>query len=286
MMRHFLMRCCLILVAACCCSCHAPPRAAFDDSISLPAPKPSNDSIVFEVASIIVPPDAGVSDAIWSELDEQIVAPGFRRALAANGVRCGMVGSRYPDGLRGLLDHNFDQPSDTTNGLMEIADGMLENENRTIQIRNAGTAQVVTSLQDPLIVLYNDHGSLSGTTYANAQTLFELVGHHGNDGSVDLTLTPEIHHGQAKNRFVGREGAFRLEATRQIKRFEDLRIQVNLTPGKTLVLTATEDDKSVGSGFFGLADHRSEDGQKLLLIRLTQAPPPTLFADTAAKTNN
>src|SRR5690606_27801493 len=93
---------------------------------------------------------------------------------------------------------------------------------------------------------------------------------------VRVEIIPEIHHGSPRQQVVPGEGTFQLITARDREVFEDLRMELTLAPGQTLVLTCTSDQKGLGENFF--VEPERGDGQKTLLrIRLLQTQRGDLF---------
>ena len=99
------------------------------------------------------------------------------------------------------------------------------------------------------------------------------------DGRVQIRLTPEIHHGRARNRWIAEEGMFQLDSRPDCRRYEDLSLESELLSGQTLVLggTAVLPPESLGHALFARSAEAGA-GRRLLLIRLAQTQLDDLFA--------
>jgi hypothetical protein len=113
-------------------------------------------------------------------------------------------------------------------------------------------------------------------TYQDAQCQFDLTAMPEGDGTVSIQLTPEIYHGQSHQCWVAQDGTFRVDSTRNCQRFEDLFIETILSPGQTLVLSASPDPVGLGEAFF--IDAKSQRRRTVLLVRLAQTQLDDLFA--------
>lgn len=242
----------------------------------LPAAKMPADSVVLEVAFVRIPAEVQSLDAaVWPDVDEQHLPTDLRRRLEANGLRCGLVGSQLPSELRGLLNR-----AENATPLANPNEASPESELATQQrlhCRAGRRAKIVASAsRDQMVVLRSEDGMVRGETYAEAHGEFAVKTYPQGDGRVRLELTPEIHHGPVRQRIVGGDGMFRMEASRDRIAYENLRIEAMLSPGQVLLLSSTPDAKGLGGQFFS---HPSADAtRKWILIRLAQTQFEDLFA--------
>ncbi len=96
------------------------------------------------------------------------------------------------------------------------------------------------------------------------------------DGRVRLELVPELHHDQPRQRWVGNQGMFHLDASRPKRVFDDMTMSADLAPGAMLVLSSLPNRPgSLGHHFFTENGERLE--QKLLIVRLSQTQHDGLF---------
>ena len=236
----------------------------------------SPDSVVLEITFVRLPADAGEFEtAFWSEVDEQSLPAELRRRFAANGLRCGLLGSQLPAPLRRLVDAAGDGKTNAETPAALDESGVQQ---RTLHNRAGKRGEIVASgTQDKMVVLTQDEGRARGKTYSQAQGMFAVKTFPQGDGRVKLELTPELHYGQARTKYVpGQEGAFQLETSREQEVFERLRLEQTLAPGQTLVL-ASQGDIGLGGQFF---TEKVSGGvqRKLVLVRLSQTQLDDLFA--------
>ena len=95
-----------------------------------------------------------------------------------------------------------------------------------------------------------------------------------------LEFVPELHHGDASNRYVGTgNGMWRMKAGRPRRVYSNLKFSASLAPGEMIVMSSTPDQRgSLGDRFFS---RRSGDRaeQSVLVVRLVQAPSDRLYDD-------
>ncbi len=233
----------------------------------------SPDSVVIEVFFVRCPPgDPRLNCELWDEVDEQQVPAEVRQRLWANGFRAGLVYGQIPVALSQLLElADKPAPNDETveNELNEL-EAVPTVMRRHLQARPAQRNEIVaSSVYESLPVLVAKEGEVRGQTYRQAQGILALKAVPQPDGRVRLNLVPELHHEQARQRWIGRQGMLQMETGRPRHSFDDLTLTAKLLPGDMLVLTSLPDRPgSLGHHFFTTSE--GEPGQKLLVVRLAQ----------------
>jgi hypothetical protein len=228
----------------------------------------SSDAVVLEVAFALLPSADAVEQELWAEVDEQHLPIDVRRRLAANGFRSGLVGSPLPVALRRLLDDQQNSSAVRLSNGEPVLDELKMQQRKQLGAGRRG--DVVTSQTlEQISVLRMQEGRLVGQTYEQAQCRFAVRSFPQGDGRVRVELTPEIHHGKIRQRWVGDERALRLDAGQHHEEFEDLRLETVLSPGQTLIVAGTDDVKGLGRSFFAQGEGANFQ-RRLLLIRLAQ----------------
>jgi hypothetical protein len=247
---------------------------------ALPASRLSADSVVLEIAFVKLPAAADPSASDWwAYADEQQLPTATRRALEKNGIRAGVLGEHLPDDLRALLPHENAKADGEPNASLEqaIVDGAT---GQRLPCRTGRRAEVqLGKAESRRVVLWSEGDQDCGETFSNAQCLLAATAWPRTDGRVKVTLTPEIKHGEVRNRYVGQEGRFLIEAGQEQKAFRSLGIDCVLSPGETLALAPTPELKSLGGQFF--ADSTTGE-RRLVLIRLALTQDDGLFAPEAS----
>lgn len=249
------------------------------ESKPLPSARMSPDSVVLEISFVKLPADGGEFDAaFWPEVDEQHLPAELRRRLTANGLRCGMVSSQLPPVLTRIIEAEPSRTPTAGEPAAEVDGTGAAVIQRVLHSRSGKRAEIIASgTQDKMVLLTQDDGRARGKTYSQAQGMFAAKTFPQGDGRVKLELTPELHYGQAKTKYVpGQEGAFQLETSREQEIFDRLKMELMLAPGQTLVITG-QPDMGLGGQFFS---EKVSGGvqRKLLLIRLSQTQLDDLFA--------
>jgi hypothetical protein len=231
----------------------------------------SSDTVVLEIAFVRLAGDAlAGQEELWRQIDEQQLPPEVRRAMHDNGLRAGVVSSQLPPLLRKLLADKADPLAAAG------AHGDVTASQRQLQSRAGKRGVILTGAKrDELTLLLSQGGVLTGAKFQDAQCLFAVKTFPKGDGRVSLELVPEVEHGQPKQKWVGQDGAFHVEAAKDHKVVDNLKMELTLSPGDVLVVTCSPARIGLGKQFF--ADGAADE-QKVLLIRLAQTQYDDLFA--------
>lgn len=266
----------LLVVGVCGCSPWIRPPS--DDKV-LPSPAMSSDSAVLEIAFVhLTPDDKEVEAATWRQLDEQAISLETRRGLASNGLRAAVAGTQLPQELRNLVERTTKELAQAPAGDdVTAAETASLSRQRRLQVRAGRRGKVVVSTTLPSIsVLAKDNdGRVHGESYRDAQCLLSLKAFPEGDGRTRLQLTPEIEHGDLKNRWVPVDGALVQQVGKERQVYDRLQIDLHLAAGQTLVLGPTEDVSGLGQHFFTLTNPTPR--HTLLLVRLAQTQQDDLF---------
>jgi len=266
----------LLATAASCTMVHAPGKSP------LAPPQMSPDSVALDIFFVRFP--FGREDAngpLWQVVDEQHFSAESRRQLTKSGFRVGVITGQIPTALSQLLELT-DAPPPSGDGAQEVSLAAMQSAPRAVrrhlQCRAAQRMEVLASeVYDELPVLISEPGGLCGQTYAKAQGVLALKTHPQSDGRVRIDLSPELHYGDPKQRFVGDQGTMRLEAGRSRRVFEELALSATLAPGDILILgSLTHRPGSLGHHFFTTVEGGQRE-QKLVLVRLAQTQHDGLF---------
>lgn len=98
------------------------------------------------------------------------------------------------------------------------------------------------------------------------------------DGRVELEVVPEIQHGPARQRWVAGDGLFRLDASRDSVRYDELKVGTTLVPGQTLIFEALPAGKAAGKAVAGQMAGSASPRGTLVMLRLAQTQLDDLFA--------
>lgn len=266
------------LLAPLICGCSPWLRPPESDK-GLPTPLMSMETVVLEVAFVhLTPEDHAVEAATWRQLDETTLPIELRQQLAANGMRAGVVGSQLPQELRDLVERTSRELTQAPAGDdVSSAETASLARNRRMQVRSGRRGKIVVSSVLPSISVLakDDQGHVQGAAFADAQCLFSLLATPGGDGRTKLQLTPEIEHGELKNRWVPVDGALMNQVGKSRQVYDQLRLELSLSPGQTLAIAPTEEPSGLGQHFFTLKDPTPR--RTMLLVRVAQTQQDDLF---------
>jgi hypothetical protein len=244
-------------------------------------PKLAADSVMLEVALLDVPRKESQNlEALWKEVDEQPLAPAIRRRLTGHGLRCGLVATQLPDWIRHQLEAQEKTVSlEQKDGAAVLRDVPTQ---RRIQCR-AGQSKFILLRQGADLRVPGDTEDDPWKTYRDAECGFALRATRQDDGRVRIELTGQIRHGAQRQRWLGEQGLFRIDAARDFRTFDETRVEAALSSGQTLLLTATPEPGSLGRVFFGdngLAGVASQ----ILFVRLVHSQYEDVFTPPSSST--
>ncbi len=243
-----------------------------------------DDSVALEITFVRFPwGQVDLGDDLWREIDEQQIDRSTRLRLDAQGFRVGVLSGYLPDALaRQLATTALGSPGELET-ITEL-DHESAVSSRHVQTRRGKRIDVVASSNYARLPVleYSGDGALQGRDYRQAECHFALRALPQADGTVEIELLPEVHHGELRPRLTPRPemGMVMFETSRQRQTFDPLRVVTSLAPGEILVLgTRTDQSGSLAAGFFGVStDGEGPREQKLLLVRLAQTQHDGVFS--------
>jgi hypothetical protein len=219
-------------------------------------------------------------EAVWPRINEQALPIDLRTRLDLNGIRAAVVDSVVPLSLQTMIDSVEKRLQDDP--LEQAGIGAdVRSHSRLLQCRNGQRKEIAVrpARTGTLVLLHNEGGAAKGRTYEDPQLLFDLRAIPKGDGSATLLITPEIQHGQLKQKIVGQEFALRREMKRDTHTWPDLTIEQTMIPGQILLVTASSPARGLGEHYFYTETAAGEIEQLLFLVRIG----PNKIDDTFAK---
>jgi hypothetical protein len=256
------------------------PGHHFSEKALLQAVTASPEAVTLEIYWAKLPPEIEHEGAdFWPQVQENRLPADLRRRLARNGLRAGVFGGALPTEVHELLNPDGDRGQDSTETCSLLKETGVWR--RTRQLRPGDRIELKACEPKPSApLLVARGGELTGCTLTNAQAYYRLEAEPTADGRFELSLTPEVRHGQAKPRWTPDETGVISPGTpvQDAKVFEDLALRVPLAAGETLLVTSMSDSPSLVGGYFHTADESTGARRKAILIRVVQTPRSNDFA--------
>lgn len=239
-------------------------------------------------------------EEFWGLLDQQELPLDRRRTLDQNGLRVAVMSANAPPVLNELIEDQKIAPAVmnefekqlNAKGLMRPQPRMLSHQrisNREGQAHKVDTSEIHSEAS----WIIRSGGSQTVGSGKLVQGVFSITTYPQGDGSVRLVILPEIHHGQAHPRIGAGQGSFLIESTQHITPIDELKFEVNLRSGESLVLAPTKDVSEMGRILFGSLQPRANlsdldkgipdkpvPTHRMLLIRVVQTQMDDLFSDS------
>jgi hypothetical protein len=244
--------------------------------------KSSPDNVTLEIFHARIPIDKeDAADKLWNEIDEQCFDASLRAQLLENGLRAGVVGGTLPETLASILTLESEAPKVTAERLITGDTAVPQVTRRVVQIGRRDQTTIQTSeVQEHAQVLISEDGRLHGKSYDQLQAAYVLEGESIEGQKVRVRLTPELQHGELRNRYSGSDqGLLLLTPSREREVFDRLAMETVLAPGEAVVLGCLPD---AGSNL-GAALHASRTAgrheRKVIVVRVLETPPSEILAE-------
>ena len=199
-------------------------------------------------------------DEFWRMLDQQELPLQVRQMLDANGIRVAVMASHAPTAFNQLVDVAVINPEVLNEFESQLhAKGMLRPQRRMvthqrISNREGQAHEVVTSVVHPEASWVIKSGETQTAGFGQqVRGLISITTYPRGDGSVRLVVRPEIHHGQERARIGVGESSFLFQSGQHVTAIDELKFEVNLRSGESLVIAPTADNSGVGKLLFGNA---------------------------------
>ncbi len=219
-------------------------------------------------------------ESVWSRTHEQAFSIDLRRRLDQNGIRIGVIDASIPLALQSMIDAIEKRLNEDP--LEQVGVGAdVPSHSRLLQCRLGQRKEVFigSKRRDSLVLLHNTEGAARGRSFEEPQLLFDLRAYPRGDGTTQLSLTPEIQHGQVKQKFVNQEYAIRRELKRDSVQWTELAIEHAFQPGQTLMMSASQPPRGLGEPFFFTETAAGTREQLLMLVRIGASRLDSAFAE-------
>ena len=293
--------CSILMILGLGCAKVEPPTHQTSTSLTFPKARIAADAVGLDLG--VAQLDTGqteIFETFWGLLDQQELPLDRRRTLDQNGLRVAVMSAHAPPLLNELIEDQTIDPAVMNKfekqlhakGLMRPQPRMLSHQrisNREGQAHKVDTSEVhgeaswIVRSGESQTVGFGKlvHGVFSITTYPQG------------DGSVRLVILPEIHHGQSRPRIGAGQGSFLIESTQHVTPIDELKFEVSLRSGESLVIAPTKDVSEMGKILFGSQQPRAGlsdldknipdkpvPSHRMLLIRVVQTQMDDLFSNS------
>lgn len=269
----------LMLIVATGCTVFDKRPAGEFESLLKPM-QTSPDSVTLEVFHVRFHPDeVELAEELWRQVDEQRLDAASRRALVSNGFRAGVIGGTLPDVLAEALNLQSEMPEIPPMRIITDQTARPRVERRVLQLDRHEQASIHASeLREQIDLLVNGEDGLHGKSYTQAESVYSMRVLPSTGQRIELRLTPEVHHGQLRNRYAGSDqGIFVVTPSREHEVFDALQIRVELAPGELLVAGCLSDAAGSLGNAFHTTQIQGRNERKLILVRLLQVPPTEIL---------
>lgn len=241
-------------------------------SLNLAPNRMAPDAVALEIG--IAQLDTSQTETLeqyWHSLDQQELPLETRQQLDRHGLKVGIMSTRPPATFsklvnpREIIIDELDafQRQLYLGGHLKATSRMLAH-NR-ISNRKGQSHPIVASPEHPTYSwAIQDAGAGAATTETstNVRGIFSIRTFPQGDGSVRVTIQPQIHHGDLEKRYGATANGFKFEKQQAIAMLEQLEFEVPLRSGETLVIGPTADIDQLGRLFFG--EPKESDQTELL----------------------
>ncbi len=280
--RQYARLAALILLPLSMIGCNLFDKPPTGDLASLLQPaETAPNSVTLEIFHVRLPVAKGeLVERIWQQVDEQQIDPTTRSNLVSNGFRAGVLGGALPDELAQALELQSHMPDSSTVRTITDETAQPQVVRRVLQLDRQEQATLHASeLRKQIELLLSSEGGLHGKTYAEAESVYAMRAEPSVGQRIDLRLTPEVHHGELRNRYAGSdEGIFLVTPSREHEVFDALQIRTELAPGELLIVGCLPEARGSLGYTFHTSDVQGRLEQKLILVRLLQVPPSEILA--------
>lgn len=248
-------------------------------------PPLSDEAVAIETYLIRLKPEQVEQSAeLWSLADQQILPPELRLNLDRNGIRVAKISGSLPRILETWLSETEKRmEGDTLEQTGLAADVVSVARHWRCRAGVRKEIPIRDLSQDRVTLFYHDQ-TFKGRSLDSPRFFFSLTATPGNDYTADVRLTPEIEHGDYRNRVVVRDAALRPVSERDTIPFTPLAIHLRLQRGDCLVIGPTAERCGLGAEFLHSYTQENRYEPVLMLVRLSQSGVDSIFSpESAAK---
>jgi len=281
------------LVTALAVGCAELEQPAKKSSLTFPKGRLTSDTVGLEVAVAQLDSlQSETFETFWKMLDQQELPLELRKRLDQNGLRAAVMAVHPPALLNQLVDPKPIDPSLLDDFQKQLhAENLLRPQARMlthqrISNREGQSHQVPTSdAQGEISWIIKSGEERSAGFGKQVRGVMSVTTYPQGDGSVRLMIRPEIHHGDSRPRIGVGQGSFLVESSQYETPVDELKFEVTLRPGESLVVAPTTDVAELGRILFGNSRVRQDESDtnrpipthRILMVRVVQTQMDDLF---------
>ncbi len=256
-----------------------PSDAALDRLLKPVTTSPNSVTLEIYESRIPLEQDEQI-EGVWNLVDEQCLDADLRRRLFANGLRAGVVGGSLPDEIATMLELQSEMPAEETDRLITATTAVPRTTKRVVHVNRLEPRTIHASEVRPeASILLSDDGQVHGKTFRQVEGRYELSAEAIPGQRVAVRLSPELDHGQLRNRYSGSDqGALMIIPSRERETFERLVMSVELAPGEFLVVGCLPNAEATLGGILHTVSTKGRNERKFILIRVLETPPSEILA--------
>lgn len=239
----------------------------------LTASRLAPDAVGLEIG--IAQIDTGQKETIkrfWRDLDQQELPLETRQKLDKHGLKAAVMSQQPPSDFGDLVNPR-EIVLEELDGFQKqlYLRGHLKATERILAHNQVSTRQgkphpIQTSVLHPSLswtvetpATLNSQASQTKKSDNNVRGVLAIRTYPQGDGSVNVVVEPQVHHGDVTKRFGATANGFQFDQQQTISVLEPLEFDVPLRAGETLVIGPTAEVTQLGHLFFGEVDLKQDD---------------------------
>ncbi len=213
-------------------------------------------------------------EPLWSQWDSQAIGLLQRRVWDENGLRIAVAPNQLPGPLLRVLETEEETVAAGLPRRISAESPLASDGDRSawrLTLRDGQPKLIgLTPVYPEASWTVRAEGGLSAGAGEQVSGLMQLMAFAAGDGTVRLTLRPLLRHGKPLTRVGVIDSSLAFQTAQTEALLEELRVDVRLRSGQTLVAGLGPVSAELGEVLFGTP---GVDGlERLLLIRLVHSP--------------
>ena len=208
----------------------------------------------------------------WRDLDQQELSLETRQKLDKHGLKAAVMSQQPPSDFGDLVNprevvlEELDgfQKQLYLRGHLKATERMLTHSQ--ISTRQGQPHPIQTSVLHPSLswtvetpAPLNSQANHAKASGNNVRGVLAIRTYPQGDGSVNVVVEPQVHHGRVTQRYGATANGFQFDQQQTVSVLEPLEFDVSLRAGETLVIGPTAEVAQLGHLFFGEIDSNQDD---------------------------